>query len=112
MKVFETTGCQTESQQMKYTTNAIFISQFVNTGIMLLVVNANLEFQGGPLKKVFHGTDPDFNQRWFSTVGDTIVGSMFFNIYFPLLEALLLYGIRSIRRLIDKSCYCRNQRTK
>jgi len=53
---------------------------------MLMIVNANFKYQGGPFSDLLTGTDPDFNQRWFITVGDTIVGSMMFNIYFPLLE--------------------------
>lgn len=71
-----------------------------------MIVNANFKYQGGPFKDLLNGTDPDFNQRWFITVGDPIVGSMMFNIYFPLIEQLILYLVKLGQRLFDKSCFC------
>jgi hypothetical protein len=36
-------GCDDESNQMEHITNIVFICQFFNTGILLLMVNANAE---------------------------------------------------------------------
>lgn len=52
--------------------------------------------------KAFNGSDSDFNQNWFSSIGDTIVGSMMFNIYFPIGMEIMWYGMRTAFRLKDK----------
>jgi hypothetical protein len=36
-------GCSTESQQMIYITNVVFVCQFFNTGILPMLCTANLE---------------------------------------------------------------------
>jgi hypothetical protein len=35
-------GCDTESTQMSYITNSVFICIFFNTGFLLMLCNANL----------------------------------------------------------------------
>lgn len=50
----------------------------------------------------FKGADSDFNVDWFSNIGDTIVGSMVFNTYFPVAMEVLYFGIRTIKRVLDK----------
>jgi hypothetical protein len=87
---------------MKYTTDAVFICQFFNTGFLLMLCNANLTEQSG-LLSMFDGTDSDFNQNWFSSIGDTIVGSMMFNIYFPIAMEFVWFAMRSVYRLKDKA---------
>ena len=101
IKIITLVGIDTESSQMKYTTDAVFICQFFNTGFLLMLCNANLKEQSG-LLSMFDGTDSDFNQNWFSSIGDTIVGSMMFNIYFPIAMEFMWFGIRSALRLKDK----------
>jgi hypothetical protein len=39
--------------------------------------------------------------NWFCNFGDTIVGSMVFNIYFPVIMEFINLGMRSVKRLID-----------
>jgi hypothetical protein len=86
---------------MRYTTDAVFICQFFNTGFLLMLCNANLTEQSS-LLSMFDGTDSDFNQSWFSSIGDTIVGSMKFNIYFPIAMEFMWFGMRTAFRLKDK----------
>jgi hypothetical protein len=51
----------------------------------------------------FKGADSDFNNDWFANIGDTIVGSMVFNVYFPVCMEILYFGIRSIKRIRDRA---------
>lgn len=47
---------------MKY----LFVSQFVNTAIILLAVYTNLENAHIPLiKNIFNGPYPDFTIKWY-----------------------------------------------
>lgn len=51
---------------MKYITRAVFIAQFFNTGLLLMIVNADFSKLGIPfISKFLRGNDPDFNQRFF-----------------------------------------------
>jgi hypothetical protein len=68
-------GCNTESIQMIYTTSGVFITNFLNTAFLLMLANANLADQKIPILDYFlsTGPDPDFNLRWFKSVGETLV---------------------------------------
>jgi len=47
------------------------------------------------------GGDSDFNDDWFANIGDTIVGSMVFNVFFPVVMEVLYFSIRSLKRILD-----------
>lgn len=49
-----------------------------------------------------NGTFSDFNTAWFDTFGDTLVGSMRFNCYYPIASEIAWYSIRLAKRLWDK----------
>ena len=96
-------GHNTESTQMKYITDCVFICIFFNTGFLLMLCNANLEEQNLLfLGSIFKGNDSDFNQNWFTSMGDTIVGSMKFNIWFPVAMEIGMYMMRTAFRLKDR----------
>lgn len=75
----------TESVETKYVTNAVFLSVFFNTGLLIMLCNSNLENQQLlGLNYIFSGgKNSDFNFSWFTSQGDTIVKAMFANCYFP-----------------------------
>lgn len=83
-------------------TNGVFIVQFFNTAMLLLLVNANLTEQFGFLGAIFEGKIADFNTFWFGDIGKTIVGAMMFNIYWPMLEAAGWWFYRLGWRLLDR----------
>lgn len=67
-------GEDTHSKQFKSITNGVFITQFLNTGILLLIVQANLEEYEVPLsEEVFNGPFKDFLPLWYVGVGYKIV---------------------------------------
>lgn len=50
---------------------------------------------------------------WFRSIGDTICGTMFFNAFFPLLEALGYFSLRIFFRILDRGCCsCNRYKTK
>lgn len=65
-----------------------------------MLVNANSMGQW-PFNKVFGGRITDFNSEWFESIGETIVGAMKTQIYFPVLMALGYWGLKVVRRKID-----------
>ena len=102
IKIIALVGIDTESSQMKYTTDAVFICQFFNTGFLLMLCNANLKSQS-PLLSVFAGSDSDFNRNWFKSIGDTIVQAMVFNIWFPIAMEIMWFAMRTAFRLKDQA---------
>lgn len=44
----------------------------------------------------------DFNSDWFSTIGKTIKDSMIFGSVFPIINELIMYGVRTMFRLLDR----------
>ena len=86
--------------------------QFFNTGILLLLVNANLTEQGSVLGALFSGGVADFNSQWFYEIGNTLVSTMMFNIYWPIVEFFSFFGMRLGFRLLDRRFGCNRKVTK
>ena len=105
-------GKDTESEQTRLISNGVFIVQFFNTAFLLLLVNANFTENFGILGKIFNGSIGDFNSWWFNDIGNTLVGAMMFNVYWPALEFCAWYGYRTTFRLLDRSFGCNPNKTK
>jgi len=55
----------------------------------------------------------DFDDWWFSDIGNTLVGAMLFNIYWPILEFFVWFGYRTLFRCLDRGiCKCDSTKTK
>lgn len=79
-----------------------FLCLFFNTGFILMLVNADLSEQ--PILGLFinQGSYPDFNSDFFKTVGSTLIGTLLFNVYFPLLYFLMQWSFRALKRFYDR----------
>ena len=101
----------TETIRLSKTTTVTFWVQFFNSGFLLLLVNANMTEQPFAFG-LTSGSIPDFNNQWYRGVGNVIIGAMFFNLYYPLLEAGLYWAMRVWGRFRDRSCRCSGRTTK
>jgi len=80
-------------------TNAVFIAQFFNTAILILLVYANfdeigLEFLNGPFY--------DFSPEWYAIVGYSIVQTMVINAILPLIFEALPITISWLTQRMDQ----------
>jgi hypothetical protein len=100
--IINAVGCDTESTQMSFITNSVFICIFFNTGFLLMLCNANLTEQSYLFGAFFKGNISDFNQNWFTSMGDTIVGSMKFNVWFPIVMEIINWSMRYGFRTLDR----------
>jgi len=98
-------GYPTETERLSKTTSVTFIVQFFNSGVLLLLINANLSEQPFSFG-LTSGSLSDFNGRWFQTIGNVLVGAMMFNLYYPILEAVLYWFLRWQGRCRDRGCRC------
>lgn len=104
-------GFATETERLSKTTTVTFIVQFFNTAFLLLLVGANLSEQ--PITFWLNGGQfSDFNSTWFRSIGNTIIGTMWFNAWFPILEVLMYWGLRLLFRIMDRGCSCDRYKTK
>ena len=88
-----------KSQTIKITKifNFIFCCQFLNTAILLLMSNANLENSHIPiLSRLFHGKFADFNQEWYNITGNLIVETMMINSMMPVFMAIMGYFLEKL----------------
>ena len=86
-------GYRTETMRLQKTTTATFTLQVFNSAFLIMLINTNWEEQFWSFG-LTSGTMGDFNQEWYRAVGNVIVGAMMFNIYYPLIEALLYWALR------------------
>ena len=69
--------------------NGVFIVLFFNTGILLLLVNANLTDISSLLGRLFDGRFYDYSPQWYVSVGDALVQTMLLNAFMPpIFEAI------------------------
>ena len=78
-------GYDTFSELMTKIVNGVFISLFFNTGILLILVNANFSevSLGLGLTSAFKGPFPDYTVDWYNVVGGTLVSTMLLNAFMP-----------------------------
>lgn len=97
---------KTVTLETNYTMVTIFVGQFVNTAVLIVLNNANFkDFDGGngPLSMVFFtGTETDFTVNWYKVVGTTIMRTMTSQAIWPLIEFGMFYSILNFTRCLDR----------
>jgi Ran GTPase-activating protein (RanGAP) involved in mRNA processing and transport len=80
----------------------IFLAQFLNTALVLMLVNArfpnNVNFPMGETLGVMAGPYDDFSRAWYSAVGVQISMTMMINVVMPHLPPLMLMVADSTAR--------------
>ena len=83
----------------------IFSSQFVNTGVLVLLMNANFDntfLSFVPVRNRFS----DFTSAWYLTIGNSIVETMIIATIMPYVSFGMAYSQKLLPRLFDSSCTC------
>jgi hypothetical protein len=88
----------------------IFIAQFLNTGIIILIVNTR--FTRKPIVEFLNGTFDDFIPEWYLNVGTTLLMTMLINVVsLPIINLTILF-LKAIGRCCDRRCKCDKRVTK
>ena len=85
--ILEKTGSKTESKMTFNISLSVFFFTFMNTGILLLLSNANLKSQG--INILDKGTYSDFNTNWYLLTGDILVQTMILNSFTPMITIIV-----------------------
>lgn len=96
-------GEDTNSEQLASVTNGVFIAQFFNTGILILLVNGNLsEHQPHFLTNFVQGKFYDYQPDWYSNVGFKVVQTMIINAILPYVTLTTSFLIPALKRKVDR----------
>lgn len=106
-------GYATQTGQLERITTVTFLCQFFNTAFILMLVNADLSEQ--PVTLMFSwGSNGDFNGPFYKTIGNSLISTMTFNMWYPILEWLMYWGMRIFFRILNRglcSCTCDRYKT-
>ncbi len=82
--------------------SSIFVVQFFNTAILLLLTNANTKLMGLTFIPL-EGRYPDLTMEWYWDIGASIGLTMVINMCFPVIELCIALTIKTLLRLLDKN---------
>lgn len=103
IKLITWVGEDTNSEQLGSITNGVFYAQFFNTGLLLLIVNANMtEHSPKIITKYISGTYYDYFPAWYSDVGMKILQTMIVNSIMPYVTLTTGFVIPWIKRKMDR----------
>lgn len=96
-------GEDTYSARLASITNGVFVAQFFNTGLLLILVNANLKEHLPPFLAVyFKGNFYDYSADWYREVGSKIVQTMFIQaVIIPWTGLLSAALVPAIKKKLD-----------
>jgi len=86
--------------------NGVFIALFFNTGILLVLTNANLSDVSGWLSAVFSGTFYDYSPKWYANVGSVLVSTMLLNAFMPPIFEAITNGTAWLFQTMDNGWRC------
>ena len=92
-----------ETKRLYRTTKVIFWMQFINTAILLFLVNANMT-QSPITFGLVGGSLREFNRTWFKLIGNTIIGTMVISCLLPIIESLVDGLVACFERTLDQGC--------
>ena len=99
-------GYDTHSEIMTKITNGVLLVLFFNTGILMLIVNANLSEVSGTLGHIFDGQYYDYSPTWYAKIGNTLVHTMLLNAFMPIIFEALECVLRWLEIAYDSRMWC------
>ena len=102
-------GYHTESEQTSAIFVAIFLSTFLNTGLLILLTGANTKetfLSWIPLR----GTYTDLTPNWYLDIGPALVKTMTINAIYPYIDFCISFGTKMAFRFKDtRALFCRRK---
>jgi hypothetical protein len=91
-------GKKTFSSQMNSILKFLFISQTLNTAIILMSVHANFENAHLPyIKQIFNGSYPDFTMEWYYKIGSIFSQTLVILGIMPAVDALFEFTLSRLK---------------
>ena len=101
VKFINDIGFDKHSQVIAYMVVGVFVSQFVNTGLMLTIASADLGFS--PLRFFpINNLYSDFSRDWYLDVGKQVVMTMGINSFMPYVGFCAAWAGLYVKRRLDQ----------
>ena len=84
---------------------SIFITSFINTGVILLFCNADLRYsilKFIPIKVLY----PDLDRSWYLDIAPSLVQTMIIAAFYPYIDISIAYGTKIVMKFLDSGFYC------
>ena len=113
-------GHHTVSEQLESAFSKMWILQYINTAVILLIINNRLAEDGiiggllttaGLNGVLFDGNYGDFTTAWYDAVGVTIFTTAFINGITPITNISAIV-ISWLKRCCDRGCSSDNKKTR
>lgn len=98
----------TLNQELAQRVLKTFVGQYLNTGLILLLVNARLTDN----TKYWQGKFSDITSLWYSNVGSTLLSTMFINVFSVPAIKFVEVIFNLFARCFDRGCGCNARKTK
>jgi hypothetical protein len=84
---------------------SIFITSFINTGIILLFCNANLQYSVLSFLHInlFY---PDIDRNWYIDIGPSLVQTMLISAFYPYIDITIQIMTKAVSKYLDSGFYC------
>lgn len=105
---------KTLSKDMSGNMWKMFIIQFINSGLLMLIVNMKISIIHDTIKNFpfLTGSFTDMDIGWYNKVGNVILFSMILNIITPHIASILFMFLKYVLRCCDSGCSCGKDRTR
>ena len=90
----------------------MFVLSFLNSGIVILLVNFKVEAMDDSAFPVLKGDYQKFSAEWYRMVGSTICLTVFFMCLMPHAANISMQILFCTRRCWDRRCTCDNRKTR
>ena len=95
------------TKETKFVMLSVFWITFINYGVIYLASSWDNRYSNSRFwDKLFSGLYPDFNALWFNDIGVLVTSIMISNMYWPLIEFPMMWGIRLLFRMLDQKSLC------
>lgn len=99
-------GYERDSARVSDIMATVFISSFINTGILILLTNANFSYYSFGNVLPIRNQYSDLDQNWYLFVGPSLVQTMFISACMPYIEFLIAFTQKKVFRWMDKGYSC------
>lgn len=100
-------GYDARSAEISNILTTVFCTNFINTGVLLLLINADLTKLSDYTEHLpLRGVYPDLNENWYADIGPALVQTMQISAVMPYIEFSIAYFIKCLMRMLDSGCYC------
>lgn len=101
-----------KTEQVVSTTFILFVMTYINTAVILFMVNMNLDIGLPENFPILRGDYDDFTVDWYKNIGSSIIMTMIIGIFSPHISNSIWWILMVVKRMWDRKCKCHRKHTR